>query len=80
VSIAVVALAGVACIALGAWWLVDPAGWLKRYTHHARLCPALVRRLCAPNGFNLALTRFGGTLLIAAGGAVLVLLFGPTRT
>ncbi len=79
-SVAVLALAGFACIALGAWWLVDPAGWLQRYADHARLCPSLIRRLCAPNRFNLALTRLCGALLIAAGGTVLVLLFTPAPT
>jgi hypothetical protein len=76
-SVAVVALAAIACSVLGAWWLADPAGWLHRYADHARLFPSLVRRLCAPNRFNLALTRLCGTLLIAAGGAVLALLFTP---
>ncbi len=73
-SSVVVALAGLACIGLGAWWLADPAGWLQGYADHARLFPSLMRRLCTPNRFNLALTRLCGALLIGAGGAVLALL------
>jgi hypothetical protein len=79
-SVAVVALAAIACSVLGAWWLADPAGSLQRHADHARVCRTRVRRLCAPNRFNLALARLCGALLIAAGGAVLVLLFTPAPT
>lgn len=69
-SVAVLVLAALACLALGAWWLVDPAGWLRRLSRG----PAAG---CAPSGFKLVLTRLCGGLLIAAGGALLALLFTP---
>ena len=70
-SVAVLVLAALACLALGAWWLVDPAGWLRRLSRG----PAAG---CPPSGFKLVLTRLCGGLLIAAGGALLALLFMPT--
>ena len=96
-SVAVVALAGLACIALGAWWLVDPGGWLRRLSRSPCLLVTSGRIRegsaprsgceqetaqgpeagCAPSGFKLVLIRLCGALLIAAGGAVLALLFMP---
>lgn len=69
-SVAVIALAALACIALGAWWLGHPTAWLRRLSRG----PAAAS---APSGFKLVLTRLCGALLIAAGGAVLALLFMP---